>query len=300
MKYKVAVFASGYGSNFEALISESKNIKNTRIVLLVADRDCRAVQIAIQNDIDVHISNDADSILSILLNKDINLILLAGYLKLIPSIIIDRFPLRILNIHPSLLPKYKGLKAISRAFNSEDTYSGVSIHYVNDKLDEGVIITQEKILISDKFEAFERNIHSLEHKLYKNVLRLFTETKKAVVVSKCLLGVNSRYDGTNKLSRRVLTFIEKTNSDVFFICPEADGGMPTPREPIDKLNDLPKTVHSYVDNLMRKLAKYEFVEFILKDKSPSCGTKLKRGLVVELASRVLKDKKKIFITENDL
>lgn len=186
----ICVFASGSGTNFKAIIEAKKSgIIHSDISLLITNNsDCGAVAIAKENSIPVfHISRKAYPDLSeeeyanLFLDKlgehKINFIVLAGYMKMLDARIIRKFPKRIINIHPALLPKYggKGMygmnvhKAVIEAGEKE---SGVTIHYVNEKYDEGEIILQEKVAVSpdDTAETLQKKVLKSEHRCYAFVI----------------------------------------------------------------------------------------------------------------------------------
>jgi phosphoribosylglycinamide formyltransferase-1 len=107
------------------------------------------------------------------LNKEnINIICLAGFMRILTANFIKKFKGKIINIHPSLLPKYKGLNTHQRALNNKDKYSGCTVHYVNSKLDSGKIILQKKVKIlkSDTSEKLSKRILKQEHLLYPKAL----------------------------------------------------------------------------------------------------------------------------------
>lgn len=187
----ICVFASGSGTNFKAITEAKKSgIIHSDISLLITNNsDCGAVGIAKENGIPVfHISRKAYPDLSeeeyanLFLDKldehKINFIVLAGYMKMLDASIIRKFPKRIINIHPALLPKFggKGMygmnvhKAVIEAGEKE---SGVTIHYVNENYDEGEIILQEKVEVTpyDTPETLQKRVLKLEHKYYAEVIR---------------------------------------------------------------------------------------------------------------------------------
>ena len=185
---KIAVFASGFGSNFQAII-ESINQKrlNAKIEVLVSDNPkSLAIERAKTNLIDVFAFNPKTytskvayeiEILNVLIEKKVDLIVLAGYMRIIGETLLNQFPNRIINIHPSLLPKYKGKDAIGQAFNAKESIIGVTVHYVNKDLDSGKIIMQESINISNLKlkEEIEFKIHELEHIIYPKSIKKVLE-----------------------------------------------------------------------------------------------------------------------------
>ncbi len=121
--------------------------------------------------------NFENRVLKLLSRNKIDLICLAGFMKILSREFIKNFSKPIINIHPSLLPKYKGLNTHSRAIKNKDKYSGATVHIVNEKLDSGKIIIQErvKILKSDKVKTLKKKVLKIEHRLYpKAIIKFLT------------------------------------------------------------------------------------------------------------------------------
>ncbi len=183
-KNKTAIFISGRGSNLKSLIKFSKT-KNSPISidLIISDNEkAKGLKYANMFKIKKRIFRFKDKDLAekkILLEikkYNINLICLAGFMKILSKKFIKNFNGKILNIHPSLLPKYKGLNTHRRAINNKENYSGCTVHLVNHKLDSGEIILQNKVKISKKDtpESLAKKILAQEHKIYpKAILKLF-------------------------------------------------------------------------------------------------------------------------------
>ncbi|MBF0713770.1 phosphoribosylglycinamide formyltransferase [Gemella sp. GH3] len=180
MKKRVAIFASGEGSNFEK-IADNKDLKDKiKIEILVCDnKDAPVIQKAEIRNIPTYVfsSKDFDSkedyereILKKVHNLDY--IFLAGYMRIISPYFLENYKNTIINIHPSLLPKYKGKNAIEKAYNANEKEIGVSIHYVNEEVDGGDIIAQKSIEVSqsDTLEYVTEKIHKIEHELYPYVI----------------------------------------------------------------------------------------------------------------------------------
>ena len=175
-KIKTAVFISGAGSNLKNLIKFSKIKKiPLSIDLVISDtRLANGLKYADQFKIKKKIFNfkdfkKAEKNILILLNKEkIKFICLAGFMKILSKEFIKKFDKKIINIHPSLLPKYKGLNTHSRAIKNKDKFAGCTVHYVTEKLDSGKIIMQKKIKITaaDNFITLSKKILKQEHKLY--------------------------------------------------------------------------------------------------------------------------------------
>ena len=184
-KKNTAVLISGRGSNLRSLIKYSKTKKSLiRIVLVVSDNfNAKGLNYANKskiNNIVIKYSNKRsfeDRLLRLLKRNNIDLICLAGFMKILSGSFIKKFYKPILNIHPSLLPKYKGLNTHNRAIQNKDKYSGATVHIVNDKLDSGKIILQKKVKIlkSDTRKSLEKKVLKIEHKIYpKAIIKLLT------------------------------------------------------------------------------------------------------------------------------
>ena len=183
-KIKTAVFISGTGSNLKNLIKFSKQ-KNFPISIdLIISNNVKAKGLIYGNNFKIkkkvfNFSNKIiaeKKILTLLFKNKIKLICLAGFMKILSKSFIQRFNGKILNIHPSLLPKYKGLDTHARALKNNDKYSGCTVHLVNSKLDSGKIILQKKVKIykNDNIETLSKRVLKQEHKLYPAAIkRLF-------------------------------------------------------------------------------------------------------------------------------
>ncbi len=154
-KIKTAVFISGTGSNLKSLIQFSKLKKSPIIIEMIISNNTKSkgLQYAkiykIKKKIfDFKNSLSEKKIINELKQNNINLICLAGFMKILSKSFIENFKGKILNIHPSLLPKYKGLNTHEKAIKNKDKYSGCTVHFVNSKLDAGKIISQKKVRIS--------------------------------------------------------------------------------------------------------------------------------------------------------
>ena len=176
LKKKTAVFISGSGSNFKNLIKFSK-IKKTPISinLVISDtRKAKGLRYADQFNIKKkifdfdNIKKTEKNILTLLQKEKIKFICLAGFLKILPKSFIKKFNGKIINIHPSLLPKYKGLNTHQRAIYNNDKFAGCTVHYVTSRLDSGKIILQKKIRVSlkDNSASLAKKVLKQEHKLY--------------------------------------------------------------------------------------------------------------------------------------
>ena len=183
-KIKTAVFISGNGSNLKSLIKFSKIKKSPISINLIISNNPKAkgLKLGKINKIKKKVFNFSKNyqiekrILSVLKEHEIKMICLAGFMKILSRNFITKFRGKILNIHPSLLPKYKGLNTHQRALKNNERYSGCTVHFVNSKLDSGKIILQKKIKITknETKESLARKILFQEHKLYpRAILRVF-------------------------------------------------------------------------------------------------------------------------------
>ena len=183
-KIKTAVFISGTGSNLKNLIKFSKLKKSPITINLILSNKSKAKGLRFAKifkikkkifNFDKKIINEKE-ILTLLKKNKIDLICLAGFMKILSKNFIKNFKGKILNIHPSLLPKFKGLNTHLRAIKNKEKYSGCTVHYVNSKLDSGKIILQKKIKIkkNDTPQNLAKRILVEEHKLYpKAILKIF-------------------------------------------------------------------------------------------------------------------------------
>tara|TARA_B100001057_G_scaffold233915_1_gene234127 strand:+ start:926 stop:1507 length:582 start_codon:yes stop_codon:yes gene_type:complete len=179
-KMKCAVFISGTGSNLKSLIKFSKK-KNSpiSIELIISDNSkAKGLKFGKIFNISSKVFNYKDNIItekkiiSEIKNKKIKIICLAGFMKILSKYFIKSFKGKILNIHPSLLPKYKGLDTHQRAISNSEKYSGCTVHFVNSKLDSGKIILQKKVKISksDTVKSLTKKVLVQEHKLYPKAI----------------------------------------------------------------------------------------------------------------------------------
>ncbi len=178
-KIKTAIFISGRGSNSKSLIKFSKLKKSPIIIKMIISNNSKAKGLNYAKIYKIKKKVfDFKNLLSekkviYELNKNnINLICLAGFMKILSKYFIKNFKGKILNIHPSLLPKYKGLNTHEKAIKNKDKYSGCTVHLVNSKLDSGRIISQKKIKISklDTPKTLSKKILAQEHKLYPEAI----------------------------------------------------------------------------------------------------------------------------------
>lgn len=175
MTKKIAVMGSGNGSNFQAIAEYFKD-KDVKITCLSDNLNAYILERAKNLGVE-HKYLPFEETAEYLGANNFDLIVLAGYMRILPPDVLDLG--RFVNIHPSLLPAFKGKDAIQRAFFAGVKVSGVTIHWVTDELDGGKIIAQYPVLIGNEmhFDEFESEIHALEHKLYPIVIEKILEDK---------------------------------------------------------------------------------------------------------------------------
>jgi len=193
----IAVFASGKGTNFSAIVRAIKKGKiKADLSLLVCDNPkagvigrAKRAGIKVAKVLREDFSSKEDfevKILQHLEENKIDLIVLAGFMRLISAGFVKKYEGRILNIHPALLPSFKGTKAIEDAFNYGVKFTGVTVHFVDEKTDHGPIVLQQAVKIEedDTLESLEAKIHKLEHRIYPEALRLCAEGKLRIEARK--------------------------------------------------------------------------------------------------------------------
>ena len=183
-KTKTAVFISGKGSNLKSLIKFSRTTKSPISIDFVISNNSKAkgLNYAKKFKIKKKVLNfknknlSEKKLLSILKINNINMICLAGFMRILSKNFIKKFKGKILNIHPSLLPKYKGLNTHTRALKNKEKYTGCTVHFVNSKLDSGKTILQKKVKIAknETETSLALKVLAQEHKLYpKAILKVF-------------------------------------------------------------------------------------------------------------------------------
>ena len=182
-KKKIAVFISGRGSNLKSLIKHSKKKESLiKIILVISSNpDAEGLKYASKSKIKVYgikftkKSDFEKNSLKLLKKYNVDIICLAGFMKILSGNFIKKFSKPILNIHPSLLPKYKGLNTHERAIKNKDRFAGASIHKVTEKLDSGKVILQKKVKIlkSDNVKSLEKKVLKIEHEIYSKAIDKF-------------------------------------------------------------------------------------------------------------------------------
>lgn len=187
----IAIFASGKGTNFIAINKAiNKHLLDANISLFVSDRkNSKGLRKAIELKMNTYSFSSKEyeskklyeqEILIRLKEYKVDLIVLAGYMRIIGETILNEYENRIINIHPSLLPLFKGKDAIGQALRSGNTHTGVTVHFVDEGIDTGKIIIQKKVAILEHYnrEMLEEAIHKMEHDLYYIAIKKVLEEIK--------------------------------------------------------------------------------------------------------------------------
>ena len=185
-KINTSVFISGNGTNLKNLIKFSKTYNSPiKINIVISNKkNAYGIRYAKKNKIKIEIidfskKREIIHLLKVLELNNIRLICLAGFLKILSKDFIKSFKGKIINIHPSLLPKYKGLNTHKRVLENNEKNTGCSVHFVNEKLDGGKIILQKKIKIfkKDNVKSLKKRVLKEEYKLYpKSIIKIFSNS----------------------------------------------------------------------------------------------------------------------------
>lgn len=197
---KIAVFASGNGSNFQSLVeAEVAGELNGHVTILISDRpNAYVIQRAKALDVPVFYfdpkqyesKKDYETvIIEVLKEFEIDLIVLAGYMRLIGEELLQAFQNRIINLHPSLLPAFKGKDAIGQAYHYGARFTGVTVHFVDEGMDTGSILLQEVVRIEqeDSVEQLTRKIHAVEHQLLIKAVNIVLNQNYEIVNRRVIL-----------------------------------------------------------------------------------------------------------------
>jgi phosphoribosylglycinamide formyltransferase-1 len=196
---RLAVLASGFGSNLQAIIDavESGKIKG-RVDVVISDKEeAYALERARRHGIEAVYINPRNfsgreaydqAVLALLQEKNIDLVILAGYMRLLSPVLVGGFRGKIMNIHPSLLPSFPGLEGVQQALDYGVKVSGCTVHFVDEGLDTGPIILQEAVPVygHDTIDSLQERIHQIEHRLYPRAIQLFIEGKLNLEGRRCI------------------------------------------------------------------------------------------------------------------
>lgn len=186
MRVKIGVLASGQGSNFQAIVDQTKDTPAQFAVVVYNNPEApvrlRAEKLgipAIFLDHRQFATREAldQAILEVLGEYGVELVLMAGWMRLVTSVLVDAYRGRMVNIHPSLLPSFRGIRAVEQALEYGVQLTGCSVHFVDLEVDSGPIIAQEAvpILANDTLETLSQRIHEAEHRIYPQVVRWLAE-----------------------------------------------------------------------------------------------------------------------------
>ena len=170
---RLGVMCSGNGSNFENIHHACP--KHDIVIMVYNKKKAKAKKRADRLDIPSCYSKDEDEIIALFNAYEVDMIVMAGWMKVVSKKFCDEFAGRIINLHPSLLPKYKGLHAVEQALKAGEEETGCTVHFVNENLDSGAIIKQQvvPILPGDTVESLTRAIQQAEHSLLPSVINAF-------------------------------------------------------------------------------------------------------------------------------
>ncbi|MNW36689.1 Phosphoribosylglycinamide formyltransferase [compost metagenome] len=186
--YRIAVFASGQGSNFQTMVDASlSGSLGAEVVLLVCDKSQAPVierarkagvesfvfdpkAYARREDYETEIAAELEK-------RNVDLVVLAGYMRLLTSVLVDRYAGKMINVHPSLLPAFPGKNAIGQAWNYGVKLTGITVHFVDGGMDSGPVIAQQAVEITseDTLDSLESKIHQAEQQLYPQVVSMFAK-----------------------------------------------------------------------------------------------------------------------------
>ena len=181
----IAILASGSGTNAEAIVNHFQNHSEIRVVLILSNKQNagvldRADRLGIQKVVFSKTELESENFIELLKEKEVGLIILAGFLLKIPALLISSFPNKIINIHPALLPKYGGKGMYGHyvheaVLNNKEKESGITIHLVNEAYDEGRHLFQVKLKVNDGESPDElaSRIHKLEHQYFSEVVEKY-------------------------------------------------------------------------------------------------------------------------------
>ena len=203
MACKVGVLVSGRGSNLKSIIKEAKASKiNAEVKVVISDKeDAKALDIASKEGIEAYyispentkpilIGEAEDNYINMLKKYDIDLVCLAGFMRIVNKKIINEFKWRMMNIHPSLLPSFKGLNAQKQALDYGVRFAGATVHFVTGQVDGGPIILQAVVPIyqDDTEDSLSERILKEEHRIYPRAIDLFARNKIIVKNNKVFIG----------------------------------------------------------------------------------------------------------------
>ena len=170
---RLGIMCSGNGTNFENIVHSCPD--HEVVIMIYNKKKCKAKKRAERLNINSCYSKDEDEIIKLFEAFQVDLIVMAGWMRIVSKKFVDSYPGQIINLHPSLLPKYKGLHAVEQAMQAGETETGCSVHWVTEELDSGAVIKQQTvpILPGDTVESLQRAIQQAEHNLLPLVINAF-------------------------------------------------------------------------------------------------------------------------------
>ena len=180
--FNVAVLISGNGSNLQAIIDKFQKDELVNVSCVVSNKkDAYGLVRAEKAKIDHYFIDNKNfssreefeqAIINILDKYEPDLVVLAGFMRILSELFVNKYKNKLINIHPSLLPKYKGLDTHRKVLENQDDYHGVTVHFVDNTLDGGPILAQTRTLVETQdIKELEEKIHELEHKIYPEVIK---------------------------------------------------------------------------------------------------------------------------------
>ena len=195
--FNVAVLISGNGSNLQAIIDEFQKDELVNVSCVVSNKkDAYGLVRAKKAKIDHYFIDNKNfssrekfekAVINILDQYEPDLVVLAGFMRILSELFVNKYKNKLINIHPSLLPKYKGLDTHRKVLENQDKYHGVTVHFVDNTLDGGPILAQTRTIVETQdIKELEEKIHELEHKIYPEVIKDIAQKKIYVLNGKVI------------------------------------------------------------------------------------------------------------------
>ena len=195
--FNVAVLISGNGSNLQAIIDEFQKDELVNVSCVVSNKkDAYGLVRAKKAKIDHYFIDNKNfssrekfeqAVINLLDQYEPDLVVLAGFMRILSELFVNKYKNKLINIHPSLLPKYKGLDTHRKVLENQDKYHGVTVHFVDNTLDGGPILAQTRTIVETQdIKELEEKIHELEHKIYPEVIKDIAQKKIYVLNGKVI------------------------------------------------------------------------------------------------------------------